>query len=180
MKIMAASDIHGSAYYCERMLRAFERERADRLLLLGDLLYHGPRNDLPKEYSPKRAAEMLNSFSDRIFSVRGNCDAEVDGLMLEFPIMAEYCVLMLGERIVYASHGHHFGEENPPPLRTGDILLCGHTHIPKCTEHEGYLYANTGSVSLPKLQTEHSYMILTEEKLVWKNLDGECFDSYRL
>ena len=101
MKIMIASDIHGSAYYCKKMLDAYRKENADKLLLLGDLLYHGPRNDLPKEYNPKEVSAMLNDLSDEILCVRGNCDAEVDQLMLNFPILAEYCILYLNGRMIF-------------------------------------------------------------------------------
>lgn len=106
MKWMVASDIHGSAKYCRELLGAYEREKADRLLLLGDLLYHGPRNDLPEEYAPKVVITMLNAKKKNILCVRGNCDAEVDQMVLEFPILADYCMLDLGTKLVYATHGH--------------------------------------------------------------------------
>ena len=106
MKWMVASDIHGSAKYCRELLDAYEREKADRLLLLGDLLYHGPRNDLPDEYAPKMVIAMLNAKKNQILCVRGNCDAEVDQMVLEFPILADYCMLDLGTKLVYATHGH--------------------------------------------------------------------------
>ena len=97
MKYMFASDIHGSAYYCRKMLDAYKEEQADRLILLGDLLYHGPRNDLPKDYAPKQVIQMLNEVKEQLYVVRGNCDAEVDQMVLQFPIMADYCILMDGE-----------------------------------------------------------------------------------
>lgn len=178
MKWMAASDIHGSAYYCRKMLEAFEREKADRLLLLGDILYHGPRNDLPEGYHPKKVIELLNRYKEDIVCVRGNCDTEVDQMVLEFPIMAEYCVLCMGERLIYASHGHKFGEENPPLLHQGDILLCGHTHIPKCTDHGSFLYMNPGSVSLPKEDSWRGYMLISGENFVWKDFDGKIRYQY--
>lgn len=173
MKYLVASDIHGSEYYCKQLLEAFDREQADRLLLLGDILYHGPRNGIPEGYNPKAVTEMLNERADRILCVRGNCDAEVDQLMLDFPIMAEYAILCIGEKVIYATHGHNFGESNPPRLKKGDILLCGHTHIPKCTEYENYIYMNPGSVSMPKENTHHGYMIMDEAGFVWKDLQGE-------
>ena len=129
-KLMIASDIHGSAYYCRKMLEAFDREQADRLLLLGDILYHGPRNDLPKEYAPKEVIKMLNERKTKIFCVRGNCDTEVDQMVLEFPILADYAVFPAADRLIYATHGHHFHMNQLPPLQPGDILLHGHTHIP--------------------------------------------------
>ena len=176
MKIMIASDIHGSAYYCEKMLAAFEREQADKLLLLGDVLYHGPRNDLPKDYAPKKVIAMLNAMRDRILCVRGNCDTEVDQMVLEFPILADYCILTAGNKMVYATHGHNFNMSKCPPLQEGDILLHGHTHIPAWTEFGNEnLYLNPGSTSIPKEGSQHSYMILEDGKFEWKNLDGEVY-----
>lgn len=172
MKYLVASDIHGSEYYCKQLLEAFDREQADRLLLLGDILYHGPRNGIPEGYNPREVTRMLNERADSILCVRGNCDAEVDQLMLDFPIMAEYAILCIGEEVVYATHGHNFGEGNPPKLKKGDILLCGHTHIPKCKEYENYTYMNPGSVSMPKEDTPHGYMIMDENGFVWKDLEG--------
>lgn len=172
MKLMIASDIHGSEIYCRRLVEAFQKEQADRLLLLGDLLYHGPRNDLPAEYAPKRVIELLNGIRDRIFCVRGNCDTEVDQMVLDFPIMAEYCILPIGKNIIFATHGHKFNEAALPPLCKGDILLNGHTHVPAVTEHENYLYMNPGSVSIPKNGSWHGYMILDGNGFFWKDLDG--------
>ena len=117
MKLMIASDIHGSAFYCKALLKAFEKEQADRLLLLGDVLYHGPRNDLPKEYAPKEVIAMLNAMKEKIFCVRGNCDTEVDQMVLEFPILADYCILPIGDRLIYATHGHNHNLQNLPPLQ---------------------------------------------------------------
>lgn len=173
MKWMIASDIHGSEYYCRKLLEAYEREQADRLLLLGDILYHGPRNDLPREYNPKGVIELLNRRKEDVLCVRGNCDTEVDQMVLEFPIMAEYCILCSGERVIFATHGHLFHEKNLPPLHRGDILLHGHTHIPVCTEHEDYICMNPGSVSIPKEGSWHGYMTLEGECFVWKDLEGK-------
>jgi uncharacterized protein len=179
MKLMIASDIHGSLYYSRQMVEAFQREQADRLILLGDILYHGPRNDLPRDYAPKEVIALLNGRKDKIISVRGNCDTEVDQMVLEFPIMADYCIIMAGERIVYATHGHKFNENNLPPLQQGDILLHGHTHIPVCEKHEHYIYMNPGSVAIPKENSCHSYMIMEEGSFVWKALkDGTEYLSY--
>lgn len=158
MKWLIASDIHGSAYWCERMLELFKREKADVLVLLGDILYHGPRNELPRDYNPKKVIALLNDFangtpceeSHRILCVRGNCDAEVDQMVLDFPIMADYGVIELGGRFVYLTHGHVYGEDNPPKLRKGDILIQGHTHVQRCVEKDGILFLNPGSVSIPK------------------------------
>ena len=172
MKWMIASDIHGSAYYCRKLVEAYKREKAERLLLLGDILYHGPRNDLPKEYQPKEVIKLLNAHRQDILCVRGNCDTEVDQMVLEFPIMADYCVIADEKRVIYATHGHHFHEENLPPLHKGDILLCGHTHVPKCTEHQDYIYMNPGSVSIPKEESWHGYMIYENGIFCWKDLQG--------
>lgn len=176
MKIMVASDIHGSAYYCKEMLAAFDREQADRLLLLGDILYHGPRNDLPREYAPKEVAAMLNERKDQLLCVRGNCDTEVDQMVLEFPILADYCILYLGGRMVFATHGHHFHKDALPPLRPGDILLHGHTHVPAWEPvGDGDLYLNPGSVSVPKENSARGYLLLTEQNVVWKDLSGTSY-----
>lgn len=176
MKIMAASDIHGSAYYCRKMLKALERENADKLLLLGDVLYHGPRNDLPKEYAPKEVISMLNNIKEKILCVRGNCDTEVDQMVLEFPILADYSIFYIGNKMIYATHGHNYNMKNIPPLQKGDILLHGHTHIPAWIPFGNEnLYLNPGSVSIPKENSEHSYLIMTEQQIEWKNLNGEVY-----
>ena len=172
MKWMIASDIHGSAYYCRKLLEAYQKEGAERLLLLGDILYHGPRNDLPKEYAPKEVIAMLNDRKDEILCVRGNCDTEVDQMVLKFPILADYAVIVTEKHTIYATHGHVYNENNLPPLKKGDILLHGHTHVPKCTQHENYLYMNPGSVSIPKEESHHGYMILEDDRFIWKDLEG--------
>ena len=177
MKWMIASDLHGSAVYCRRMIEAFEREGADRLLLLGDLLYHGPRNDLPEGYAPKEVMPLLNGMKPKLLCVRGNCDAEVDQMVLDFPILADYAVLPVGQRLVYATHGHVHNLKNLPPLAPGDILLHGHTHIPAWTEFgEENLYLNPGSLSIPKENSPHSYMTLEDSIFQWKELaSGEVY-----
>jgi len=181
MKLMIASDIHGSALYCQDLLGSLEREGAQRLVLLGDLLYHGPRNDLPDLYDPKRVASMLNGVKERLLCIRGNCDAEVDQMMLEFPIGADYAVLFAGERMIYATHGHVYNEQHTPPLSAGDILLYGHTHIPACTERNGILFLNPGSVSIPKGDSVRSYMTFDGNEFLWKAIeDGAVLSSFRL
>ena len=175
MKWMIASDLHGSAYYCRKMLEAFEREGADRLFLLGDLLYHGPRNDLPREYAPKEVIPLLNGKREKLLCVRGNCDAEVDQMVLEFPVLADYAVLPVGQRLIYATHGHIYHVKNLPPLAPGDVLLHGHTHVPAWTEFgQGNLYLNPGSVSIPKENSPHSYMTLEGNTMQWKELEGSA------
>ncbi len=176
MKLMIASDIHGSAYFCERLLEAFDRETADRMLLLGDILYHGPRNDLPRGYAPKQVLEMLNAVKTCLFCVRGNCDTEVDQMVLEFPILADYCLLTAGERLIYATHGHRYNLNALPPLQPGDILLHGHTHVPAWERFgDGNLYLNPGSVSIPKNGSPNGYMILENRRVQWKTLEGEIY-----
>lgn len=175
MKWMIASDLHGSAYYCRKMLEAFEREGADRLFLLGDLLYHGPRNDLPREYAPKEVIPLLNGKKEKLLCVRGNCDAEVDQMVLEFPVLADYAALPVGQRLIYATHGHIYHVKNLPPLAPGDVLLHGHTHVPAWTEFgQGNLYLNPGSVSIPKEDSPHSYMTLEENTMQWKELENSA------
>jgi len=174
MKLMIASDIHGSAYYCLEMLDAMKKECPDRLLLLGDILYHGPRNDLPKEYAPKEVIAMLNPLRNKIICVRGNCDTEVDQMVLDFNVLCEQAYVNFNGRSIVLAHGHKLDEKNIPALNDGDILLCGHTHVPKCEKRDGYIYMNPGSVSIPKENSAHSYMIL-DDKFYWKDLDGNVY-----
>lgn len=197
MKYMIASDIHGSAFYCREMLKAYDRERADRLIILGDILYHGPRNDLPMGYAPKEVIAMLNERKETLLCVRGNCDTDVDQMVLEFPILAEYCLLDINGQIIYAAHGHKQNPENPPMLKSGDILLNGHTHIPACDtfitgDGAKCIYMNPGSVSIPKEDSEHSYMMVERERaeaacpsddcfihrFLWKNLEGAVYKKW--
>ena len=178
MKLLIASDIHGSAKYCRLLLEACVRERADHLLLLGDILYHGPRNDLPEEYAPKLVTEMLNAKKNEIYAVRGNCEAEVDQMVLGFPVLADYALIPIGDRMIYATHGHIYNRDNLPPMKQGDILLNGHTHIPACEDMGDYVYTNPGSVSLPKENTPRGYIVLEDWKFVWKDLNGREYMSW--
>lgn len=178
MKWLIASDIHGSADFCRELINAYKRESADKMLLLGDVLYHGPRNDLPKSYAPKQVIELLNAMAEDILCVRGNCDTEVDQMVLSFPILADYAIISEGKRMIFATHGHSFNNEKLPPLHNGDVLLHGHTHIPACEEHDGYVYLNPGSVSIPKNGSKNSYMTLEDGVFVWKALDGEEYMRY--
>lgn len=178
MNWMIASDLHGSARYTRMLLEAFEREGCERLVLLGDILYHGPRNDLPDEYNPKAVIALLNPLAVRLFCVRGNCEAEVDQMVLDFPVLADYAVFPWNGRLIYATHGHVYGEKNPPKLSKGDILLCGHTHIPANCEHEDFTYWNPGSVSIPKNNSARGYMLLTEKSVCWKDLEGNRLSDF--
>lgn len=180
MKFLIASDIHGSAYWCRELIKKYAEEKADRLVLLGDVLYHGPRNDLPREYAPKEVIAMLNPMKNDIYCVRGNCEAEVDQMVLEFPVLADYAILDLGKTAVYMTHGHIYNEGNLPPMRDGDILLHGHTHVPKCVEHEHYVYMNPGSVSIPKENSHHGYMTLENGVFLWKDFEGQVKKEYRI
>ncbi len=174
MKWMIASDIHGSAEYAERMLEAYDREQAGRLVLLGDLLYHGPRNPLPERYAPAEVAALLNGRAEEILCVRGNCDSEVDQMMLNFPILADYAMLDSGEVRIFVTHGHVYHAGHLPPLRSGEILLHGHTHVPVWEElEEGRRVLNPGSVSLPRPGTARGYMTLEGREFRWKDLEGK-------
>lgn len=178
MKLMIASDIHGSEYYLNKLLKAYEIEKPDKLIILGDILYHGPRNDLPKDYNPKSVISLLNPLKDKLLCVRGNCDTEVDQMVLDFPVMADYSIIFVDGKTIYMTHGHHFGEDNPPNISSGEILLCGHTHVPKCEDKNGYIYMNPGSVSIPKEGSEHSYMVYENSMFIWKSLDGSEYKKF--
>ena len=161
MKYLFASDIHGSAYYCRMLIDAYKKEKADRLILLGDLLYHGPRNDLPREYAPKEVISMLNALKNEILAIRGNCEAEVDQMVLDFPVLADYAVIFTEEgQTIYLTHGHHFNIENPLPMKEGDIMIYGHTHVALDETRGGIRFLNPGSVSIPKQDSGHGYIIL--------------------
>ena len=160
MKLLIASDIHGSAYYCGKLLEAYKREGAQRMVLLGDVLYHGPRNDLPKEYAPKEVIRMLNGFSHEIYAVRGNCEAEVDQMVLDFPVLADYMLLFEEDKVIYATHGHIWNEDHLPPMKPGDVLLHGHTHVLRAERKNGILILNPGSVAIPKEGNPPTYAVL--------------------
>ena len=170
MKWMIASDLHGSAYYCKLLLERWAEEQADTLIFLGDILYHGPRNDLPQGYAPKEVIAMLNPLADKLLCVRGNCDCEVDQMVLQFPILADYAVLAECGRRIYLTHGHVINKEHPLPFAAGDILLHGHTHVPVCEDCGGFWYLNPGSVSIPKNGSRHSYMTLENGQFLWKDV----------
>lgn len=170
MKLMIASDIHGSAYYAEKLKQAYIAEKTEKLILLGDLLYHGPRNDLPKDYAPKRVIEILNSMKDELLCVRGNCDTEVDQMVLDFPILADCAVIYADGKTLYLTHGHKFNPSNPPKLKKGDYLVNGHTHIPANEDMGDFIYINPGSVSIPKNNSNHSYMIFENGEFELKSL----------
>lgn len=163
MKLVIASDIHGSAFWCARLCELIETEKPDRVLLLGDLLYHGPRNDLPREYAPKRVIPMLSAYADRILAVRGNCEAEVDQMVLPFPCMADYALLSCDGLNLYLTHGHKWNPDSLPALRDGDVFLFGHTHVKLDTVKNGIRCINPGSVSIPK-DGSHSCIVYRDGK----------------
>ena len=180
MKILFASDIHGSAYYCRRLLDIYKETKASRMVILGDILYHGPRNDLPKEYAPKEVIAMLNPLKDQIYAVRGNCDTEVDQMVLEFPILADYSLLAADGLRLYATHGHVYNEQHMPPLMAGDILIHGHTHIYEIKKTGEHVILNPGSVSIPKGGNPPTYGILEDRVFSVRDLDGQILKSIEL
>ena len=183
MKLMIASDIHGCAPACKKLLDTFTASGADRLILLGDLLYHGPRNDLPDGYDPKAVIAMLSEYADRLFCVRGNCDTEVDQMVLPFPIMAETALLFVDGKTWFACHGHRSGA-NPtandlPRLPAGSVVLSGHTHIPVLEENpDGILLLNPGSTSIPKGGFPASYGVYEDGKFAVIGFEGERIFEY--
>ncbi len=180
-KIMIASDIHGDAKTAEKLLTRFSESGAEKLLLLGDILYHGPRNDLPEGYAPKKVIELLNAVPEQLICVRGNCDTEVDQMVLNFPILADYAYLSFDGLRIFATHGHNHNLAKLPPLAKGDILLHGHTHVPATTPFgNGNFYINPGSVSIPKEGSPKSYIIYGERTFTFFDLDGKEYNSLKL
>ncbi|MBE5974205.1 phosphodiesterase [Lacrimispora xylanisolvens] len=180
MKYMIASDIHGSAYYCRELLDVYKKSGAERLILLGDILYHGPRNDLPKEYAPKEVISMLNSYKDQIYNVRGNCDAEVDQMVLEFPVLSDYALFAINGLTIYATHGHIYNKENLLPMQKGDILLHGHTHILTAETFGDITILNPGSVSIPKGGNPPTYALLEDQIFRIMDFDGNIVKEMNL
>ena len=180
MKFLIASDIHGSAFWCEKLMKKIEEEKPERVILLGDLLYHGPRNALPDGYDPQRVADMLNSLSPKPLAVRGNCEAEVDQLLISFPVMADYSSLAADGRIFFFTHGHLFPADAFPCAAPGDVVFSGHTHVPVCMEQGGTLYVNPGSVAIPKGDSTNSYMTLENGVLRWIGLETGEYRTYSL
>ena len=181
VKWLIASDIHGDAACLEKLIERYRESGAEKLVLLGDILYHGPRNDLPSGYAPKKVIEMLNAIKEEILCVRGNCDTEVDQMVLSFPILADYAYLCADGLTFFVTHGHKFNTGAVPPLKDGDILLHGHTHIPAAEPFgNGNLYVNPGSVSIPKENSAKSYIIYENKKLNYCDLDGKVYKTVEL
>ena len=177
MKLLVVSDIHGSAYYAEKIPEIFEREKADKIIVLGDLYYHGPRNPLTKDYSPMKVAEILNSLKDRLEVIKGNCDAEVDEMISEFKFK-EHLLLDVNNLKVYFTHGHKNNMDNLPDEQI-DMMVYGHFHTGFIVKKDGIIFANPGSISLPKDNTKNSYLILEKESIVLKDIDGNVIDEFK-
>lgn len=172
MKLLIASDIHGSAYWCRKLLEVYQQEQPDKLVLLGDILYHGPRNDLPREYAPKTVIALLSPLAEKILCVRGNCEAEVDQMVLPFPCMAPYSQLLVEDKTFYLTHGHHENPRNLPRLNPGDVFLYGHTHVKEDIQVEGVRCLNPGSVSIPK-DGSHSCLVYDKGEFSFRILEED-------
>jgi len=175
MKLFFISDIHGSLYYLEKALEQYEKEAADYIIILGDELYHGARNPLPEGYNPKEVAVLLNSYADKIIAVRGNCDSEVDQMVLEFPVMSDYSTILYQGRRIFLSHGHIYGPDHLPKLSAGDLFVYGHTHVPVAEKREDIYIINPGSISMPKENNPNTYGVLEGQTFQIKALDGNVF-----
>ncbi len=180
MKLMIASDLHGSLTASEKLFDRFNIEKPEKLVLLGDLLYHGARNDLPEGYSTKGLTALLNCYKKDILAVRGNCDAAIDDMVLEFPIMADYVMLFVDGRIMIATHGDLISEEHMVPHTPGTILLHGHTHVKAAEKIGDFYYLNPGSVSIPKDDDLGSYLVYEDGVFTFKDLDGNTVRTYTL
>ncbi|QEK11742.1 phosphodiesterase [Crassaminicella thermophila] len=180
MKLFFVSDIHGSLYYFKKALEAYESEKADHMVILGDALYHGPRNPLPKEYSPKEVAELLNTYKDNIIAVRGNCDSEVDQMIIDYPMMGDYAIILYNNRKLFLTHGHVYNKDHLPNLRENDVLIHGHTHIPVAEKMDKIYLLNPGSIALPKENNPNSYAVLEKDLFEIKDLSGNVIKSIHL
>lgn len=180
MKLFFLSDIHGSFYFVKEALKCFENEDADKLVILGDVLYHGPRNPLTKDYNPKEVAELLNKYKSKIIAVRGNCDSEVDQVVLDFPMMSDYNIILMEKYKIFLTHGHIFNVNKLPELNEGDIFINGHFHIPKAEKINGIYCLNPGSISLPRENYPESYGILEDNIFYIKSLSGEIINKIEI
>ncbi len=180
MKLLVISDIHGSLFYLKKILNIFEKNNYDKILILGDELYHGPRNPLPKEYNPKEAAELLNRYKNKIIAVRGNCDSEVDQMVLDFPITADYNMILWENKKIFMTHGHIYNIDNSLPLENGDILIYGHFHIPMIQRKEGKIFLNPGSISLPKGESLNSFGVFENGNFYIKDMEENILMETKL
>src|SRR5665647_651813 len=172
MKIFFISDIHGSLFFLKKALEACKEEKAKYIVILGDALYHGPRNPLPCDYNPEAVASLLNEYKDKIIAVRGNCDSEVDQILIEYPMMSDYSIMLCNNRRLFLTHGHIYNENNLPNLSENDVLVHGHTHIPVAKKQNGIFVLNPGSISLPRENIPNSYAVLQDNLFQIKDLDG--------
>lgn len=178
MKVLVVSDIHGSEYYAEKLNEIIEKEQPEKIVLLGDLYYHGPRNELSQEYNPMKVAGILNKLKERLMVVRGNCDAEVDEMISEFKF-EDHILTEINGKKYYFTHGHKYNIENIP-YDDFDVMIYGHIHQGFIQEKEGFIFANPGSISLPKCNSAHSYIILEEDAILLKDVSGEMIQKYEL
>ncbi len=180
MKIFFISDIHGSLFYLKKALKRFIEEEASYIIMLGDALYHGPRNPLPQDYNPQEVAILLNEYKDKIIAVRGNCDSEVDQMLIEYPMMADYSIILYNNRKIFLTHGHIYNEDNRPSLGENDILVHGHTHLPVAKKHNNIYILNPGSLALPKDNNPNSYGLLQDDLFQIKDLEGNVIKEINL
>lgn len=178
MKVLVISDIHGSGYYAEQINEINKREKTEKVIILGDIYYHGPRNELSQEYNPMKVAKVLNELKDKLLVIKGNCDAEVDEMISEFKF-EDHILMEINGKKYYFTHGHKYNIENIP-YEEFDIMIYGHIHQGFIQEKEGYIFANPGSISLPKCNSEHSYIILEENKIILKKVDGNILQEYKI
>lgn len=180
-RLFICSDIHGDAESAQKLILAFERESCDKMVILGDILYHGPRNDLPDGYAPKKVIELLNRYKDKIIAIKGNCEAEVDSMVLEFPILPDGTYIYEDGVTIFATHGHIYNKGNCKFLKKGDVLLHGHTHVTAFESFaDGIYYVNPGSASIPKENTKKGYIVYENKKFSYRTLGGEEYMSYNL
>ncbi|SMC19593.1 hypothetical protein SAMN02745134_00879 [Clostridium acidisoli DSM 12555] len=180
MKLFFISDIHGSLYYLKKAFENYEKEASDYIIILGDELYHGARNELPKGYNPKEVTKFLNGYKEKIIAVRGNCDSEVDEVVLEYPMMTTYSNILYNGKRLFLTHGHLYNRENLPKLSKGDVLIYGHTHVPVAEKQDDIFIINPGSISMPKEDNPNSYGVLEDDLFQIKDLDGNTFMKIKL
>lgn len=180
MKMFFISDIHGSLYNLKKALERYKEEGANYIVMLGDALYHGPRNPLPDEYKPQEVANLLNEYKDKILAVRGNCDSEVDQMLIDYPMIADYSIILYNTRKIFLTHGHIYNQDNLPNLSKNDILINGHTHLPVAEKQNEIYLLNPGSISLPKENNPNSYAVLKDDLFQIKDLDGTIIKAIKL
>ena len=176
---MVISDIHGSLFYLKKVIEIFEKNNYDKILILGDELYHGPRNPLPKEYNPKEAAELWNRYKNKIIAVRGNCDSEVDQMVLNFPITADYNMIFWENKKIFMTHGHIYDIDSPLPMEDGDIMIYGHFHIPIIQRKNEKMFLNPGSISLPKENNPNSFGVFENGSFYIKDMEENILNEIK-